>query len=65
MDLLKRANIDEARGVVGATPEGMGHHIFVRCKMTLNARINVLVYFMYIKYIEICSYFLRLQGGGL
>ena len=45
MDLLKRANIGEARGVVGATPESMGHHIFVRCKMTLNARINVLVYF--------------------
>ena len=44
MDLLNRVNIDEAKGVVGAASEGMGHHIFVRCKMTLNARINVLVY---------------------
>ena len=25
--------IDEAEGVVGATPEGMGHHImYVKCK---------------------------------
>ena len=31
--------IDETGGVVGATPEGMGHHILLSVKMTLNARI--------------------------
>ena len=30
--------MDEARGVVGATPEDMCYHIF---KVTLNARINI------------------------
>ena len=33
--------MDEAGGVVGATPEGMGHHILYSVKMTLNARINM------------------------
>ena len=33
--------IDEAGGVVGATPEGMGHHILLSVKMTLNVRINM------------------------
>ena len=33
--------MDEAGGVVGATPEGMGHHIMLSVKMTLNARINM------------------------
>ena len=32
--------IDEAGGVLGATPEGMGH-ILLRVKTTLNARINM------------------------
>ena len=30
---------------MGTTPEGMGHHILLSVKMTLNARINVLVHF--------------------
>ena len=30
--------MDEARGVVSETPEGMCHYIF---KVTLNARINM------------------------
>ena len=29
--------IDEAGGVVCATPEGMGHHILLSVKMTLDA----------------------------
>ena len=33
--------IDETRDVVGANPEGMGHHILLGVKMTLNARINM------------------------
>ena len=33
--------MDEAGGVVGATPEGMGHHIMLSVKMTLNARISM------------------------
>ena len=33
--------IDETGDVVGATSEGMGHHILLSMKMTLNARINV------------------------
>ena len=33
--------IDEAEGVVGATPEGMGYHILLSVKMTLNASINM------------------------
>ena len=32
---------DEAGDVLGATPEGMGHHILLSVKMTLNARINM------------------------
>ena len=35
MDFLKGANKmynKWGRGVVGATPEGMDHHIFVKCK---------------------------------
>ena len=32
---------DEAGGVMGATPEGMGHHILYSVKMTLNARITM------------------------
>ena len=30
---------------MGATPEGMGSSHFVKCEMTLNARINVLLHF--------------------
>ena len=33
--------IDEAGGVVGVTPEGMGHHILLSVKMTLNAGIGM------------------------
>ena len=34
--------IDEAGGMVGASFEGWGHYnYFVKCKITLNARINV------------------------
>ena len=33
--------MDKAGGVVGATPEGMGHNILWSVKMTLNARINI------------------------
>ena len=33
--------MDEAGGVVVVTPEGMGHHILLSVKMTLNARINM------------------------
>ena len=33
--------IDEAGGVVGAIPEGMGHHILLSVKATLNAGINM------------------------
>ena len=32
--------MDEAERVVGATPEGMDHHILLSVKMTLNARIG-------------------------
>ena len=48
MDFLNRlikCIIDEAGGVVDATTEGMGHHMLLSVKMTLNARINVIVYF--------------------
>ena len=30
-----------SRGVMGATPEGLGYHILQIVKMTLNARINM------------------------
>ena len=33
--------LDEAGGMVGATPESMGHQILLSVKMTLNARINM------------------------
>ena len=33
--------MDETGGVVGATPESMGHHILLSVKMTLNAIINM------------------------
>ena len=33
--------IDETGGVVDATPESMGHNIWLSAKMTLNARINM------------------------
>ena len=48
---------------MGATPEGMSYHILlsVHVKMTLNARINVLVHF-YITTLTLL-YSLRLQGG--
>ena len=48
---------------MGSTPEGMGCHILLSVKMTLNAGINVLVHF----YINTLSflYSLRLLGGGL
>ena len=36
----------ESGGVVGATTEGMSHHILLNVKMTLTARINVLVHFI-------------------
>ena len=37
--------MDEAGGVVGATPEGMDHHILLSVEMTIiNASINVLVH---------------------
>ena len=39
--MLLTCIIDEAGGVVGATPEGMGYHILSSVKMTLNARINM------------------------
>ena len=29
------------RNVVGATPEGIDHHILLSVKMTLNARLNM------------------------
>ena len=32
---------DEAGDVMVATPEGMGHHILLSVKMTLNVRINM------------------------
>ena len=32
--------MDEAGGVMGATPEGMDHHNLLSVKMTLNARIG-------------------------
>ena len=40
MGLIK-CIIDEAGGVVGSTPKGMGCHILYSVKMTLNARINM------------------------
>ena len=45
-DFLKKAIllaciIDKAGGMVSVTPEGMGHHILLSVKMTLNARINI------------------------
>ena len=46
-DFLKLANkciIDEAGGVVGATPEGMGHQIFVKCE---NDELICFIVFLY------------------
>ena len=49
---------------MGSTPEGIyGLLYFVKCKMTLNGGINVLVHF-YINTLSVL-YSLRLPGGGL
>ena len=63
MNFLLTCIIDEAGGVVGATPEGMGHHILliISLKITLNANINVIVHIITIWTL---LYSLRLQGGG-
>ena len=45
MNFLKGTNIMHKRqteGVVGVTPEDMGHHILQSVKLTLNARIDMI-----------------------
>ena len=49
--------------MLGATPEGMGHHILLSVKMTLNARNRMFGAF-YITTLTLL-YSLRLQVGGL
>ena len=71
--------IDEARGVVGETPEGMDHHILISAKLTLNEMFQCILYHLYtltLLYNEMFQcilyhlytltllYSLRLQGGG-
>ena len=38
---LLKCTIDEAGGVLGATPEGMGRHVLLSVKVTLNAIFNM------------------------
>ena len=48
---------------MGATPEGMGYHILLSVKMTLNARIKYVLVHFYITTLTLL-YSLRLQGGS-
>ena len=53
------------KGVVDETPEGIDHHYFVKCKMTLNFNSRINSYLLVHFYINVESlHSLRLQGGG-
>ena len=56
-----------SRGVVGAIPEGMGHHICKVWKWYLMQELICFSVFYITSYINssACSYYLQLQGGGV
>ena len=64
--MLLTCIIDEAKDVVGATPEGMEHHILSSVKITLNARFNIILYVL-LHFIPLHWLFYipwDMQGGG-